>query len=106
MGYEKKAQGLVRMKQSQRFTIHFAKLDFFANENFTVLRGFVTVCTNYEKNLIKENNLRTFLYVSLKLSSPLSFYVCFVLEKCVCKKLNFFLIDRKMSLSHTSAFFV
>ena len=39
MGYEKKAQGLIRVIQSQNFTIHFAKLGFFANENFFVLRG-------------------------------------------------------------------
>ena len=39
IGYEKKAKGLIRVIQSQKFTIHFAKLGFFANENFTVLRG-------------------------------------------------------------------
>ena len=50
----------------------------------------MTVRTNHEKNLIKRNNLQTFLYASLKLDSPLSFYVCFVLEKRVYKKLNFF----------------
>ena len=38
MGYEKKAKGLIRVK-SPKFTIHFAKLGFFANKNFSVLRG-------------------------------------------------------------------
>ena len=39
MGYEKKAKSLIRVIQSQKFTKHFAKLGFFANENFSVLRG-------------------------------------------------------------------
>ena len=39
MGYEKKAKVLIRVIQSSKFTIHIAKLGFFANENFTVLRG-------------------------------------------------------------------
>ena len=39
MGYEKKAKCLIRVIQSQKFTIQFAKLGFFANENFSVLRG-------------------------------------------------------------------
>ena len=39
MRYEKKAKDLIRIMQSQKFTIHFAKSGFFANENFTVLRG-------------------------------------------------------------------
>ena len=50
----------------------------------------MTVRTNYEKNLIKRDNLRTFLYASSILGSPLPLYVCFVLEKRVCKKSNFF----------------
>ena len=37
--YEKKAKGLIRLMQLQRFTTQFAKLGFFANENFSVLRG-------------------------------------------------------------------
>ena len=51
--------------------------------------------TNYEKNLIKRNNLPTFLDASSQLGSLLSFYVCFVLEKRVCKKWNFFLNGSK-----------
>ena len=39
MGYEKEANGLIRVIQSPKFTIHFAKLGFFANENFSILRG-------------------------------------------------------------------
>ena len=51
---------------------------------------FLTVLTNYVKSLIKRNNLRTFLYASLELGSPLSVYICFVLEKRMCKNMNFF----------------
>ena len=37
--YEKKAKDLIRVIQSPKFTIQFAKLGFSANENFTVLQG-------------------------------------------------------------------
>ena len=60
--------------------------------------NFVTVRTNYEKKLIKRNNFATFLYASLKLDPPLSFYVCFVLEKPARKKLKFFFNRSKVVL--------
>ena len=39
MRYEKKAEDLTRIIKSKKFTIHYAKLGFSANENFTVLQG-------------------------------------------------------------------
>ena len=39
MWYEKKAKVLIRVIQSPKFTNNFAKLGFFANENFSVLQG-------------------------------------------------------------------
>ena len=83
MKYEEKAKALIRVMQSPKFTINIAKLVFFANENFTVLRGkketknrisrfcidelstdgatvasdIDSFSTYYEKKLIKRNHL-------------------------------------------------